>query len=190
MSYVIAAPDMMTAAATDLSTIDADLSHAHSAATRATVALTPAAADEVSAGVAHLFSRYAQDFHGLAGKAARFHQQFAQNLRTGAASYASADDPIDSLLPPGMRWGWDKFKSEIHSGLVDTGRRLGVSRISIPSKKDIEQNPEVQSLGVLVAFLGVFIGGPVALVLLAPIWIPLLVVIQLIKRLGLGSLLP
>ena len=57
MSYVIAAPEMMTSAATDLATIGSDLSAAHTAATAPTLALIPAAADEVSASIAHLFSR-------------------------------------------------------------------------------------------------------------------------------------
>ncbi|MGA9358920.1 MAG: PE family protein [Mycobacterium sp.] len=91
MSYVIASPEMMTAAATDLATIGSDLSTAHAAAAVSTVALVPAAADEVSAGIAHLFSRYAEDFQGLAGKAAASHEQFVQHLTAGAHSYASAE---------------------------------------------------------------------------------------------------
>jgi hypothetical protein len=47
MSHMIAAPEMMTAAATDLATIDSSLSAAHTAAAAPTVALAPAAADEV-----------------------------------------------------------------------------------------------------------------------------------------------
>ena len=91
MSSVIAAPEMMTAAATDLATIGSDLSMAHLAAAVPTVALVPAAGDEVSAGVAHLFSRYAEDFQGLAGQATAFHENFAQHLTAGAHSYASAE---------------------------------------------------------------------------------------------------
>lgn len=91
MSSLIAAPQMMTAAATDLATIGSDLSMAHLAAAVPTVALVPAAGDEVSAGVAHLFSRYAEDFQGLAGRATAFHENFAQHLTAGAHSYASAE---------------------------------------------------------------------------------------------------
>ena len=98
MSYVIAAPEMMTAAATDLATIGLDLSAAHMVAATPTIGLVPAAADEVSTGVAHLFSRYAQDFHGLAGRASAFHEQFGQNVKTGAASYASTEGEIAFIL--------------------------------------------------------------------------------------------
>jgi triacylglycerol lipase len=41
MSYVIAAPEMMTSAATDLATIGSDLSAAHMAAALPTTALIP-----------------------------------------------------------------------------------------------------------------------------------------------------
>jgi hypothetical protein len=50
MSYVIAAPEIMTSAAADLAAIGSDLSAAHLAAAAPTVSLVPAAADEVSAG--------------------------------------------------------------------------------------------------------------------------------------------
>jgi hypothetical protein len=91
MSYVIAAPEMMTAAAGDLGNMCSTLTEEHTAAAASTVGLVPAAADEVSAGIAHLFSRYAEDFQGLAGRAAVFHEQFVQHLTAGAHSYASAE---------------------------------------------------------------------------------------------------
>jgi hypothetical protein len=91
---------MMTAAATDLAGIGSMLSEAHTAATAATVGLVRAAADEVSAGVAHLFSRYAQDFHGLAGKAAASQEQFVQTLKASAVSYSSVEDASTALLRP------------------------------------------------------------------------------------------
>jgi hypothetical protein len=98
MSYVMATPELMTSAATDLATIGANVSAAHMAAAASTVALVPAAADEVSAGIAHVFSGYAADFHGLASGAAAFQQQFVQNLKTSALSYASVEDAIASFL--------------------------------------------------------------------------------------------
>jgi hypothetical protein len=57
MSYVITVPEMMATAATDLATIGSTLGAAHTQAAAATLALMPAAADEVSAGVAQLFSQ-------------------------------------------------------------------------------------------------------------------------------------
>ena len=100
MSFVIAAPEMMAAAATDLATIGSDLSVAHAAAVVPTVALVPAAGDEVSAVVARLFSRYAEGFQGLAGQATAFHENFARHLTAGAHSYASAE----AIDVPYLRW--------------------------------------------------------------------------------------
>jgi PE family len=48
--------------------------------------VVPAAADQVSASVAQLFSRYAEDFHGLAGRAVVFHEQFVQHLTARQAA--------------------------------------------------------------------------------------------------------
>ena len=99
--YVIAAPEMMTAAATDLATIGSDLSAAHTAAAAPTTGLIPAAADEVSAGIAHLFSQYGGGFQALAGKASVFHDQFVQNLKASAGAYTSAEAANAALLRPG-----------------------------------------------------------------------------------------
>jgi hypothetical protein len=98
MAYVIAAPEMMTAAATDLATIGSDLGADQAAVAARTVALVPAAADEVSASVAHLFSQHAQGYQALAGQAAAFHEQFVQNLKSSAASFTSIEADIASFL--------------------------------------------------------------------------------------------
>ena len=90
MAYVIAAPDMMAAAAADLATIGSNVNAAHMAAAP-TVAVAPAAADEVSVGIAHLFSGYGQEYQKLAGQAAAVQDQFVKNLKASAVSYASAE---------------------------------------------------------------------------------------------------
>jgi PE family len=98
MSYVIATPEMMTSAATDLAAIGANVSAAHMVAAAPTVAVIPAAADEVSAGVAQLFSQHAANYQALAGQAAAFQQQFVQHLTAGAFSYAGIEAALASLL--------------------------------------------------------------------------------------------
>src|SRR5882757_1709700 len=100
MSYVTAAPQLMEAAATDLAAIGTTLGAAHAAAATQTRALLPAAADEVSAGIAQLFSQHADDYQKLAGQAAAFHGQFMQQLTASANSYASAEAAIASSLQP------------------------------------------------------------------------------------------
>jgi hypothetical protein len=99
MSYVIAAPDMLGAAATDLASIGSTLSAAHLTAALPTAAVIPAAADEVSANIAHLFSQYGGGFQALAGKASVFHDQFV-HLKASVGAYTSAEAANASFLQP------------------------------------------------------------------------------------------
>ena len=91
MSYVIAAPEMMTSAAADLATIDSDLSAAHTAAATQTTGVLAAAEDEVSTAIAALFSAHGRGFQALGAQAAAFHDQFVQALNASAGSFASAE---------------------------------------------------------------------------------------------------
>ncbi len=100
MSSLLAAPEMLASAATDLATIGSTLSAAHMAAVAPTLALMPAAADEVSASIAHVFSVHAQDYQGLAGQAAAFHERFVQHLTASAGSYASTEAANAASLQP------------------------------------------------------------------------------------------
>jgi hypothetical protein len=98
MSLLIAAPEAMSAAATDVANIGSAISAAHMAAAPPTVAVIPAAADEVSSSIAHLFSQHAQEYQALAGQAEAFQQQFVQHLTSSAHSYASAEAANAALL--------------------------------------------------------------------------------------------
>jgi hypothetical protein len=100
MSLVTAAPELITVAATDLANIGSTISAAHLVAATPTVAVIPAAADEVSSGIAHLFSQHAQEYQALAGQAAAFHEQFVQQLTSSAGSYAGAEAANAGLLQP------------------------------------------------------------------------------------------
>ena len=64
MSYVIAAPELMTSAATDLATIGSTLSAAQAAAAARTTGIVAAAEDEVSAAIAAVFSAHGHGFSG------------------------------------------------------------------------------------------------------------------------------
>ncbi|MGA9674669.1 MAG: PE family protein, partial [Mycobacterium sp.] len=91
MSYVIAEPDMLTAAAADVAGIGSDLSAAHTAATTRTMGLLAAAEDEVSAAIASLFSSHGQQFQAISAQAAAFQSQFVQSLSGAGSSYALAE---------------------------------------------------------------------------------------------------
>src|SRR5262245_56953119 len=98
MSFVIAAPEMMASAAADLAAIGSNINAAHIAAASPTTAVPPAAADEVSASIAHLFSAHAANYQAQAGQAAAFNDQFVQHLSAGAFSYADIEARLARFL--------------------------------------------------------------------------------------------
>lgn len=98
MSYVSVVPEIMTAAAADLGNIASVLDEAHRSAASATLALSPAAADEVSVGIAQLFAQHAQDYQVVSREAAAFHEKFVGKLTASSSAYASAEEVIASLL--------------------------------------------------------------------------------------------
>jgi hypothetical protein len=100
MSAVIAAPELIEAAATDVAAIGSSVNAAHLTAASPTVAVLPAAADEVSTGIAHLFSQHAAGYQALAGRAAAYQEQFVQHLTAGAGLYAAAEAANVALLQP------------------------------------------------------------------------------------------
>jgi hypothetical protein len=91
MAYVIAAPELVTAAATDLANIGSSLSEANAAAAAPTTGVLAAGADEVSAAIASLFSAHGQGFQALSAQAAAFHAQFVQALNGAGGAYAAAE---------------------------------------------------------------------------------------------------
>ncbi|MGO9384691.1 MAG: PE family protein, partial [Mycobacterium sp.] len=80
MSFVIAAPELVTAAATDLANIGSIRTAANAAAATQTTGVLAAAEDEVSAAVAAVFSAHGRGFQALGAQAAAFHEQFVQAL--------------------------------------------------------------------------------------------------------------
>jgi hypothetical protein len=98
MAYVIADPEMMTAAAADLATIGSNVNAAHMVAAAPTTSVIPAAADEVSASIAHLFSQHAASYQALAGQAAAFQEQFVQHLTAAAFSYTDVEAALAAFL--------------------------------------------------------------------------------------------
>ena len=91
MSYVIAAPEIMGSAATDLSNIGSALTAAKAAAATPTTGVLAAAEDEVSAAIAAVFSAHGNGFQALGAQAAAFHEEFVRALTAGAASYVGTE---------------------------------------------------------------------------------------------------
>ncbi|MBW0019388.1 MAG: PE family protein [Mycobacterium sp.] len=88
MSYVIAAPEYVAAAATDLMNIGSAIGNANSAATAPITGVMAPGADEVSAMLTALFASQAQAYQALSAQAAMFHDQFVQLMNTAGSQYA------------------------------------------------------------------------------------------------------
>ncbi|OBH04136.1 MULTISPECIES: PE family protein [unclassified Mycobacterium] len=91
MSFVIAAPGQVQAAAQDLSGIRSVIAEAASSAAGPTTGLLPAAADEVSAAISATFGNFGQEFQGLSAQAQAFHAEFVRLLSAGARAYLSTE---------------------------------------------------------------------------------------------------
>jgi hypothetical protein len=91
MSYLIATPEMMAAAATDVAAIGSSLSEANAAAAAPTMGVLAAGADDVSAAIASMFTQHAAAYQGLSAQATAFHAQFVQTLHSAEAAYANTE---------------------------------------------------------------------------------------------------
>lgn len=91
MSFVIAVPEFLSAAATDLANLGSTISAANAAASIPTTGVLAAGADDVSAAIAALFGAHAQAYQTISAQAATFHAQFVQTLSAGAGAYANAE---------------------------------------------------------------------------------------------------
>jgi hypothetical protein len=91
MSFVIATPDLVQAAAQDLAGIGSSLEEATSTAAGPTTGIVAPAQDEVSVAIASLFGNHAQEFQALSARAQAFHAQFVTAMNGSAAAYVSAE---------------------------------------------------------------------------------------------------
>ncbi len=91
MSYVVAFPELMSAAATDVSSIGSAVATANRGVAGATSAVLAAAEDEVSAAIAALFSAHGEGYQVLSAQVAVFQERFTQALTGAAGAYASAE---------------------------------------------------------------------------------------------------
>lgn len=106
-SHVIAAPEAIALASTDLTGIGEAIKGAAATAAPSTTGIVAAAADEVSRAISTLFGSYGQEFQQLTAYTTRFQAQFEQALSAAGAAYAAAEaanvsllQAAESLLPP------------------------------------------------------------------------------------------
>ena len=91
VSFVVMAPETLTAVAGNLAGIGSTLEQATTAAAGRTTGIATAAADEVSIAVSQVFGTYGREFQAASTEAAVFHAEFVRLLNGGAAAYLSAE---------------------------------------------------------------------------------------------------
>lgn len=91
MSFLVATPEMVTAAAGNLADIGSTLNQAAAAAAGSTTSIAAAAADGVSTAISRLFARYGRQFQDLIARAATFHNEFLTLLNGAAAAYLDTE---------------------------------------------------------------------------------------------------
>ena len=87
MSFVTTQPEALAAAAGSLQAIGSALSAQNAAAALPTTAVSPAAADEVSALTAAQFAAHAQMYQAVSADAAASHDQLVATLAQSGISY-------------------------------------------------------------------------------------------------------
>lgn len=91
MSFVIAVPEVVDAAATELARIGSTISQANVFAAFPTTTIAAAGTDEVSTALAALFGSLGQEYQAISNQMAAFHDQFVRNLQASVNAYASTD---------------------------------------------------------------------------------------------------
>jgi PE family len=91
MTFVTTQPQMMAAAAGQLTGVGSELKAQNAAAMASTTGVTPAAADEVSALTAAQFVSHAAMYQAVSAHAAAVHELFVSALSESAGSYAATE---------------------------------------------------------------------------------------------------
>jgi PE family len=106
MSFVVAGPEALVTAASDLAGIGSTLGAASAAAVAPTTGVLASAADQVSQQVAALLSEHGLGYQQLSAQLGSFHERFVQALSAGASAYATAEaDAAQILANPGAAGG-------------------------------------------------------------------------------------
>ncbi|WP_205873792.1 PE family protein [Mycobacterium camsae] len=98
MSWFVAGPEAMAAAASDLSRIGSTIGESNTAAVQQTTGVPASAADQVSAAIATFWDAHAQGYQHISAQMSTFHDQFVQALTAGGAAYARAEEAADASL--------------------------------------------------------------------------------------------
>ncbi|MDP7737583.1 PE family protein [Mycobacterium paragordonae] len=98
MSFLLAEPQAMVAAATDIEGIGATLSAASAAAAVPTSNVLAAAGDEVSAAIANLFGTFGLEYQDVVTQFEAFHNEFQRTLAAAGSAYVQAEAAAATAL--------------------------------------------------------------------------------------------
>ncbi len=104
MSFLTALPEALQAAAAQLQGLGTTFEAQSTAIAAPTTGLAPAAADEVSALQAGIFSTYGNLYQQISGQATAIQQQIAQNLGLSGSSYSTAESTNAAAAGTGNFW--------------------------------------------------------------------------------------
>lgn len=171
MSYVIAAPEYVAAAATDLANIGSAISEANGAAVLPTTgAFIPAGADAVSTELAAMFGAHAEAFQAISAQAAAFHDQFVQLMNLGSQTYAVTEAAnvssvqTDAVNMPQRTLGRSVLSDSVHAApaavVAAQTVAVGAAAAAAPLGSATAATP-VASVGSALAAGSVRSAGPV-----------------------------
>ncbi len=98
MSMLVVKPETLLAAAAQLEGMAPALGAANAAALGRITGLVAAGEDEVSVGIASVFSECGKAYELLSVQLARFHAQFVQATRSAAEQYQAAENEFAAWL--------------------------------------------------------------------------------------------
>ena len=133
MSFVVASPEYVTAAAHDLATIGLNLGTANESAMAMASGVAPPGSDEVSLIVAALFDFHAQAYQALSAQAELFHQQFVQLMSSGAGVYAATEAANTAPLNAIEQGSIAAITAASASAGVPIGSAVPVSASAVPA---------------------------------------------------------
>ena len=135
MSFLLAAPEALVTAASDLAGIGSAIDTAGVAAATPTTAVLAAADDEISAQVAALFSEHGLGYQQLSAQVAAFHEQFVQTLTAGANSYAAAEaNAVQTLVSAATAGGGGGVGSVVSNAVAQVESAVqGAGALGLPN---------------------------------------------------------
>lgn len=98
MSWFVAGPEAMAAAANNLADIGTTIAESNTAAAQQTQEVPASAADQVSAAIATFWNAHAQGYQNISAQMSAFHDQVVRALAGGAASYADTEAAAAAAL--------------------------------------------------------------------------------------------